>query len=232
MDNFPEVKQVISKIGTAEVPTDPMAIEDADIMIVLKDKKEWVSAKNREELIEKMKDRLGVITAAQFEFTQPIQLRFNELMTGVKTDIAVKIYGEDLDELFAQANKAAGMISKLEGAADVKVEQITGDSTVVTAQSEKSLRIVFEAEFLKKTYLELYLDGMKKTRGIIPAGRKERWEAREYIQMKIGNAGGLKARINGKEYTFGLPGQVANKIITWKKDVQNPNVYHIDVKDW
>lgn len=126
MDNFPEVKQVISKIGTAEVPTDPMAIEDADIMIVLKDKKEWVSARNREELIEKMKDKLGVITAAQFEFTQPIQLRFNELMTGVKTDIAVKIYGEDLDELFAQANKAAGMISKLEGAADVKVEQITG----------------------------------------------------------------------------------------------------------
>jgi len=118
--------------------------------------------------------------------------------------------------------------------AEEEVEQVkvTGDSTVVTAQSEKSLRIVFEAEFLKKTYLELYLDGMKKTRGIIPAGRKERWEAREYIQMKIGNAGGLKARINGKEYTFGLPGQVANKIITWKKDIKNPNVYHIDVKDW
>jgi cobalt-zinc-cadmium resistance protein CzcA len=126
MENFPEVKQVISKIGTAEVPTDPMAIEEADVMIILKEKKEWVSAKNREELIEKMKDKLGVITAAQFEFTQPIQLRFNELMTGVKTDIAVKIYGEDLDELFAQANKAAEMIAKLEGAADVKVEQITG----------------------------------------------------------------------------------------------------------
>jgi cobalt-zinc-cadmium resistance protein CzcA len=126
MENFPEVKQVISKIGTAEVPTDPMAIEEADVMIILKEKKEWVSAKNREELIEKMKDKLGVITAAQFEFTQPIQLRFNELMTGVKTDIAVKIYGEDLDELFTQANKAAEMIAKLEGAADVKVEQITG----------------------------------------------------------------------------------------------------------
>ena len=126
LDNFPEVEQVVSKIGTAEVPTDPMAIEDADIMIVLKDKKEWVSAHNREDLIEAMKEKLSVITAASFEFTQPIQLRFNELMTGVKTDIAVKIYGEDLDELFARANEAAGMISTLPGAADVKVEQITG----------------------------------------------------------------------------------------------------------
>ncbi|MBN1415595.1 MAG: CusA/CzcA family heavy metal efflux RND transporter [Bacteroidales bacterium] len=126
IDNFPEVEQVISKIGTAEVPTDPMAIEDADIMIVLKDKNEWVSAKNREELIDKMKEKLSVITAASFEFTQPIQLRFNELMTGVKTDIAIKIYGEDLDELYALGNEAADLIAGLPGAADVKVEQITG----------------------------------------------------------------------------------------------------------
>ncbi|MBN2213399.1 MAG: CusA/CzcA family heavy metal efflux RND transporter [Bacteroidales bacterium] len=139
MENFPEVQQVISKIGTAEVPTDPMAIEDADIMIILKDKKQWVSAKNREELIEKMKAKLGVITAAQFEFTQPIQLRFNELITGVKTDIAVKIYGEDLDELYAQANKAAGIISKLEGAADVKVEQITGLPQLVIQFDHKKI---------------------------------------------------------------------------------------------
>ena len=126
MANFPEVTQVVSKIGTAEVPTDPMAIEDADIMIILKDKKDWVSAKTREGLIAKMKEKLSVITAATFEFTQPIQLRFNELMTGVKTDVAVKIYGEDLDELYARANDAAVIISKLPGAADVKVEQIIG----------------------------------------------------------------------------------------------------------
>jgi hypothetical protein len=113
------------------------------------------------------------------------------------------------------------------------VEKLTGeDSTKVTAQSEKSLRIVFEAEFIKNTYIELYLDGMKKNKGIVFAGKKERWEATEYIQLKIGNAGGLKARINGKEYTFGLPGQVANKVITWKKDIKDPNVYHIVVKDW
>jgi cobalt-zinc-cadmium resistance protein CzcA len=126
LDNFPEVEQVISKIGTAEVPTDPMAVEDADVMIILKDKKEWVSAETREELIGKMKEKLSVITAATFEFTQPIQLRFNELMTGVKTDIAVKIYGEDIDELYREANQAALLIRDLEGASDVRVEQISG----------------------------------------------------------------------------------------------------------
>ncbi len=126
LENFPEVEQVISKIGTAEVPTDPMAVEDADIMIVLREKKEWVSAKTREELIGKMKDKLESITAAEFEFTQPIQLRFNELMTGVKTDIAVKIYGEEIDELYRVANRAASLIRGMEGASDVRVEQITG----------------------------------------------------------------------------------------------------------
>ncbi len=126
LDNFPEVEQVVSKIGTAEVPTDPMAIEDADIMIGLKEKKEWVSAKNREELIEKMKEKLDVLTAVSFEFTQPIQLRFNELMTGVKSDIAVIIYGDDINELFKQAKEAAKIVADLQGAADIKVEQITG----------------------------------------------------------------------------------------------------------
>lgn len=126
LDNFPEVLQVVSKIGTAEVPTDPMAVEDADIMIVLKDKKDWTTTNNREELIGEMKEKLSVLTAASFEFTQPIQLRFNELMTGTKSDIAVKIYGDDLDELYARAREAEGIISDIQGAADIRVEQIVG----------------------------------------------------------------------------------------------------------
>ena len=107
----------------------------------------------------------------------------------------------------------------------------SADSQIV-AQNTRNLKIVFEAEFLRKTYLELYLDGMLKRKGIIPAGIKERWEASEYIQIKIGNAGGLKANINGTTYTFGLPGQVANKIITWQMDAKTPNLYHIVIKDW
>lgn len=106
------------------------------------------------------------------------------------------------------------------------------DTTSVEARTKQSLKIVFEAEFVQKSFIELYIDGTRKVRGFIPQGQIERWEANEYIQMKIGNAGGIKARINGREYTFGGPGQVANKTITWKKDVQNPNLYHIVVKDW
>jgi cobalt-zinc-cadmium resistance protein CzcA len=126
LKQFPEVKEVVSKIGTAEVPTDPMAMEDADIMIILKDKKEWTSATTRDELAEKMKEVLDVLPGASFEFTQPIQLRFNELMTGVKSDVAVKIYGEDLDSLYQYATNAAALIYDVPGAGDVKVEQVTG----------------------------------------------------------------------------------------------------------
>lgn len=124
--NFPEVRSVVSKIGTAEVPTDPMAVEDGDIMILLKPKSEWTSARTREELVEKMKAKLEVILGASFEFTQPIQLRFNELMTGVKADLAIKIYGEDLETLFEEANKAKRLVQDLPGVGDIRVEQIEG----------------------------------------------------------------------------------------------------------
>ncbi len=135
---FPEVIHVVSKIGSAEVPTDPMAIEDADVMITMKPKKEWVSAQTREGMVDKMKKALAVIPGASFDFSQPIQLRFNELMTGVKTDVAVKIFGEDLDILFDQANKAASIIGKIPGAGDVKVDQIVGlPQLVVTYNRDK-----------------------------------------------------------------------------------------------
>jgi len=126
LENFPEVEHVVSKIGTAEVPTDPMAIEDADVMIILKDKSEWTSAKTREGLMEKMKEKLLPISWASFEFTQPIQLRFNELMTGAKSDIAVKIFGEDVETLKSKADEAAVLISGISGAGDVKVDQTDG----------------------------------------------------------------------------------------------------------
>ncbi|MCB9233256.1 MAG: CusA/CzcA family heavy metal efflux RND transporter [Bacteroidia bacterium] len=125
-ENFPEVVHVVSKIGTAEIPTDPMAIEDADVMIILKESEEWVSATSREELITKMKEKLEEVSDASFEFTQPIQLRFNELITGAKTDIAVKIFGEDMGELEKQAHQAADIIRGIPGAGDVKVEQTEG----------------------------------------------------------------------------------------------------------
>ncbi|WP_051054020.1 efflux RND transporter permease subunit [Fibrella aestuarina] len=123
---FPEVIDVVSKIGTAEIPTDPMPIEGGDIIVRLKEQSAWTSASTKEELIQKMQRALSVLPGLNLEFTQPIQLRFNELMTGVKSDIAVKIYGEDLAILFAKANQAAASMKSIPGVADIKVEQISG----------------------------------------------------------------------------------------------------------
>lgn len=136
-------------------------------------------------------------------------------------------------------NRAKIMVSlgEKKGEEETKVAKeeeapVRADSTSVEAQNKQSLKIVFECEFVQKSFIELYLDGVRKVRGFIPQGQVLRWEATEYIQIKIGNAGGIKSRINGKDFTFGTAGQVANKVITWKKDVKNPNLYHIVVKDW
>ena len=125
-EKFPEIKHVVAKIGTAEVPTDPMSVEDADVMIVMKPFKEWTSASSRAEMVEKMKAALESVKGAEFNFSQPIQLRFNELMTGEKADIAIKLYGEDMDELYKKAKEAARYVEKVPGAADVIVEQAMG----------------------------------------------------------------------------------------------------------
>jgi cobalt-zinc-cadmium resistance protein CzcA len=127
LNTFPEIKHVVSKIGTAEIPTDPMAIEDADIMIVMKPFKEWTSARSRAQMVDLMKDALeSEIDDIEFNFSQPIQLRFNELMTGAKADIAIKLFGEDMDELYARALEAAHYIEQVPGASDVLVERAVG----------------------------------------------------------------------------------------------------------
>lgn len=126
LKNFPEVTGVVSKIGTAEVPTDPMAIEDADVMILLKPKDDWKTAETREGLVEEMKNALAALPEASFEFTQPIQLRFNELLTGSKGDIAIKLFGEDHEVLSELGREAEALIETVPGAADVKVERTEG----------------------------------------------------------------------------------------------------------
>ena len=125
-EKFPEIKHVVAKIGTAEVPTDPMAVEDADIMIVMKPFSEWTSAESRAEMVEKMKAALEGIEDVEFNFSQPIQIRFNELMTGAKADIAIKLYGEDMEELYNKAKEAAKYVEQVPGASDVLVEQAMG----------------------------------------------------------------------------------------------------------
>ena len=123
---FPEVIQVVGKIGTSEIPTDPMSLEDSDQMIILKDRADWTSAHTREELARKMQTALAGVPGVSLEFQQPIQMRFNELISGVKSDVSVKIYGDDLDVLKAKADEAAALIRPLAGVGDLKVEQIIG----------------------------------------------------------------------------------------------------------
>jgi len=123
---FPEVKEVIGKLGSSEIPTDPMPIESGDMMIILKDKEEWTSADNREELAEKMSKALEVIPGVEFGFQQPIQMRFNEMMTGARQDVAIKIFGEDLDLLSENADKVSKLIQNIKGVQDIFVEKITG----------------------------------------------------------------------------------------------------------
>lgn len=123
---YPEVKQVVSRIGSAEIPTDPMPVERADIMVALKPKAEWTSATTTSDLMEKMEATLKNIPGMEAEFSQPIQMRNNELLTGIKQDVAIKIFGDDFNTLIQQAEKVGKMISNVKGVSGVMVEQVAG----------------------------------------------------------------------------------------------------------
>ncbi len=126
LEKFPEVKTVVGKVGTSEIPTDPMPMESCDLMIILKDRAEWTSAHNREELASKMQSALEVIPGVEFGFQQPIQMRFNELMTGARQDVVIKVFGENLDVLAQEAAKIGAVVRSVRGAEDVYVERVTG----------------------------------------------------------------------------------------------------------
>jgi len=138
-DNFPEVKEVIGKIGSSEIPTDPMPVEACDLMVILKDKSEWTSADNTNELAEKMQAKLEQnLAGVTFGFQQPIQMRFNELISGVKQDVAIKIYGEDLNKLTKYAKQIGGIARKIDGAEDIYVEEVSGlPQVVITFHRDK-----------------------------------------------------------------------------------------------
>jgi len=124
--NFPEIKHAVCKIGAGEIPTDPTPMETGDYIITLKPKSEWTSAETREELISKMEEALIPLAGVKFEFQQPIQMRFNELMSGSKQDIAVKIFGDNLNTLAEKADEVQKVIQRIEGVEDINVEKVTG----------------------------------------------------------------------------------------------------------
>ena len=132
LDNFPEVKEVVGKIGNSEIPIDPMPIEAMDLIIVLKDKAEWTSASSREELADKIAAKLHqTMPGVTYGFQQPIQMRFNELITGARQDVVIKIYGEDLSLLADYAEQIGSLARTVVGAQDVFVEPIGGLTQIV-----------------------------------------------------------------------------------------------------
>ncbi len=182
--SFPEVKMVVGKTGSAEVPTDPMPPEATDLIIMLKPKSEWTTTKDYNKLAEMMMEKLEVIPGVFFEASQPIQMRFNELMTGVRQDVAIKIFGENIDTLAALAPKVAKIVQSVKGATEPQVERTTGlpqitiqydrakiagyglniediNHTISTAFAGEAAGVVFENE--RKFDLVVRLDSASRT---------------------------------------------------------------------
>lgn len=182
--SFPEVEMVVGKTGSAEVPTDPMPPEATDLIIVLKPKSQWKTTKDYNELAELMIEKLEVIPGVFFEASQPIQMRFNELMTGVRQDVAIKIFGENIDTLAALAPKVARVVQSVNGATEPQVERTTGlpqitiqydrakiagyglniediNHTISTAFAGEAAGVIFENE--RKFDLVVRLDSASRT---------------------------------------------------------------------
>ncbi len=127
LDNFPdEIESIQSRVGVANIPMDPMPMDIADVFVILKPKSQWKKAKTKQELIEKIEKVISMFPGINFEFTQPIEMRFNELLTGVREDIAIKLYGDDLNVLADKAQKIAKLVAGINGVGRIKVEATRG----------------------------------------------------------------------------------------------------------
>lgn len=141
LENFPEIQTVVARIGVADIPTDPMPMDISDMFIILeKDISNWTSATSKAELIDQIKKKLNQkLVGVNLVFSQPVELRFNELLTGVREDVAVKLYGEDLDILSQKALEMAEIIRQIPGVGDVSPERITGLPQMTVRYNRKKL---------------------------------------------------------------------------------------------
>ncbi len=138
--SFPEVDKVFARIGTAEVATDPMPPNVADNFVTLKPRSEWPNpTKTKTELVEEIERSVEELPGNNYEFTQPIQMRFNELISGVRADLGIKVFGDGLDQLVITANEILGIVNAIEGAADARVEQVTGLPTLSVIPNRTAL---------------------------------------------------------------------------------------------
>ncbi|MCX7677908.1 MAG: DUF4115 domain-containing protein [Spirochaetes bacterium] len=147
-----------------------------------------------------------------------------------EVEFTLKALAENTANIKVQLGKQVEIAE--EGKHEEQKAEVAVHGSSIIARDERSLSMIIEMQFVQKSFVEVYLDGMMKRRGMVPAGVSERFEANSHAQIRIGNAGGVKVKINNVEYNWGGPGQVANKVITWRKDPSKPNLWHIVVKDW
>jgi len=167
---FPEVEKIVSRIGVAEIPTDPMPMDIADIFVILKPKSEWTTVASKDELIEEMKEAVEIIPGVNYEFTQPIEMRFNELLEGVREDIAIKIYGEDIDVLSQKAEEITKIIAGTEGIGDMKAEATTGlPQMTITYNRSKLAQYGLQINTLNQIVQSAFAGG---TAGVIFEGER------------------------------------------------------------
>ncbi|KAA8478257.1 cobalt-zinc-cadmium resistance protein CzcA [Arcticibacter tournemirensis] len=242
LKNYPEVKQVVNKIGSGEIPTDPMPIEAGDMVVTLKPKKEWRSAENREELIEKMQASLSVIPNATFSFQQPIQMRFNELLTGAKQDVVLKIYGEDLDVLSDLAREIGRKIRPVDGVEDLYIEQITGlpqigiqfnrDKIALYGLNIEDVNAAIEAAFAGKMAGLVY-EGERRFDMVVRLDRANRRDITDVRNLYIGTPTGQQIPLSEVAEISYKPGPVqiqrdnAKRRITIGFNVRNRDVKSI-----
>jgi cobalt-zinc-cadmium resistance protein CzcA len=202
MKNFPdEVKQIVSRIGAAEVPTDPMSMEEIDMIIKLMPREDWTITRSKEELADKFKEALSVIPGVEYEFTQPIEMRFNELITGVRSDIAIKIFGEDLDYINQKAIEIKNLISVVPGASDIILEKTSGLPQIKVSYNRSNIKHYGVDISTLNDYLSSAFGG--KATGVVFEGEKRfdmvmrfdnqnRTDIEDIQQLQVPVSGGLQ----------------------------------------
>ena len=167
---FPEVEKIVSRIGVAEIPTDPMPMDLADVFVILKPKSEWTTVETKDELIEAIKEAVEIIPGVNYEFTQPIEMRFNELLEGVREDIAIKLYGEDIDILSQKAEEITKIIAGTPGIGDMKAEATTGlPQMTITYNRDELAQYGLQINTLNKMVQSAFAGG---NAGVIFEGEK------------------------------------------------------------
>lgn len=170
-EKFPEVKTVVTKTGAPELATDPMGPEFSDVIVILNPREEWTSADTKEELIEKIQKELSIVPGVGLSFTQPIELRFNELIAGARGDIAIKIFGDDLSILSDEGNRVASILGTVQGAEDISVQQVEGlPQLQIKILREKISRYGINVEDVNSV-IETALAG--RTSGVVFEGDKK-----------------------------------------------------------